>query len=132
MDAVRTISTGFEGAQDIQARAAQSIVAPRERDGAQSSRPEQSGASVQVNISEEARAAARSGTPSPPPPAPASMPAAPVQTPEAVVRADSVENAGRAQDVSSSGREAVQRYVENAVNSLPLGQSGPSSVRVSA
>jgi len=140
MDALRTISTGFENAQNIQnARAAQSIAAPRERDGREPPRPEQSGvtSSVQVELSEAARAAARSGSPSLPPPIPANAPAAPVQIQEAVVRAGSVGNTGRAeaQDAAAytaSSREAVQRYMENANNKLPPGQSAPSSVRVSA
>ena len=143
MDALRTISTGFESTQNAQniqnARAAQSVASPRERDGVQSPQPEQSSvaSSVQVNLSEAALAAARSGSPSSPPPTPANAPAAPVQTQEAVVRAGSVGNTGRmeTQDAAAStasNREAVQRYTENANNRLPPGQSGPSSVRVSA
>jgi len=144
MDALRTISTGFESTQNAQniqnARAAQSVASPRERDGVQSPQPEQSSvaSSVQVNLSEAALAAARSGSPSsPPPPPPTNAPAAPVQTQEAVVRAGSVGNTGRmeTQDAAAStasNREAVQRYTENANNRLPPGQSGPSSVRVSA
>jgi hypothetical protein len=130
MDAIRTIPTGFENVQNVQnARAAEAVAPPRERerDGAQpqSLRPEQSNASVQVNLSETARAAARSDSP----PASVSAPAAPVQTQEAVSRtAGSVES----QNAASSSREAVQRYMENADNKLPAGQSGPSAVRVSA
>jgi len=137
MDALRTISTGLENAQN-NIRAVQGIAMPRERDGGQPLRSEQqSGAtpSVQVNLSDEARAAARSGAPSPPPAPPVKTPAVPVQTQEVVVRAESVGNTGRveAQDAAAStasSREAVQRYMENA--RLPAGQSAPSSVRVSA
>jgi hypothetical protein len=140
MDALRAISAGFDNAQAIQSsRAAQEVVAPRERerDGAQPFRPEQAGVapSTQVNLSEEARAAARLS--STPPPTPASAPAAPVQTQEAVVRAGSVGNTDRVerQDAAAftaASREAVQRYAENARSNLPVGQSAPSSVRVSA
>jgi hypothetical protein len=137
MDALRATSAGFDNAQAIQSsRAAQDIAAPRERDGAQPLRPEQSATpSTQVNLSEEARAAARLS--SSPPPTPANTPAAPVQTQEAVARAGSVGNTDRVerQDAAAStaaNREAVQRYTENARNNLPVGQSSPSSVRVSA
>jgi hypothetical protein len=138
MDALRATSAGFDIAQAIQSsRAAQDIAAPRERNGAQPLRPEQSEVkpSTQVNLSEEARAAARSSFS--PPPTPANTPAAPVQTQEAVVRAGSVGNTDRTerQDAVAStaaNREAVQRYTENARSNLPVGQSSPSSVRVSA
>ncbi|MCL2644430.1 MAG: hypothetical protein FWD51_03115 [Betaproteobacteria bacterium] len=135
MDALRTISTGFENAQNVQnTRAAQELSAVRGRDGKEPSRPEQSGAvpSVQVDLSEAARAAARSGS-SPPPPVPANTPAVPVQTQEAVARSGSAGNTNRAEvHAAAANREAVQRYVENANNKLPAGQSAPSSVRVSA
>ncbi|MCL1860792.1 MAG: hypothetical protein FWG52_04560 [Proteobacteria bacterium] len=140
MDALRTISAGFENAQNVQnARAAQAVVSPRERDGTQPPRSEQSGItpSARVELSEAARAASRSGLSSLPPPMPANTPAAPVQTQEAVSRTGSVGNTDRTerQDAAAftaSNREAVQRYMENANNKLPPGQSGPSSVRVSA
>jgi len=129
MDALRTISTGFENAQNVQnARAAEAVVPQRERDGAQALRTEQP--SVQVSLSETARAAARSESPQ----APASTPAAPVQTQEAVSRANSAASVESQSSAASTaaGREAVQRYMENAANKLPAGQSGPSAVRVSA
>ncbi|MDR2208187.1 MAG: hypothetical protein LBE22_04355 [Azoarcus sp.] len=134
MDALRATSAGFDNAQAMQnARAAQDIAAPRERDGAQPLRPEQSGASpsTRVDLSEEARRLTS------PPPVPANTPAVPVQMQEAIVRAGSAENADRAETQNAaastaSSREAVQRYMENAVNNLPAGQSAPSSVRVSA
>ena len=137
MDALRTISTGFENAQQ-NARVAQATAPLRERDDAQpqSLRPEQLGVppSVQVNISEAARAAARSGSPSSPPTAPVNAPAAPVQAPEAAARAGSLEKTDRVerQDAAAASQQAVQRYMENANNRLPAGQSAPSSVRVSA
>ncbi|MCL2877130.1 MAG: hypothetical protein FWF12_12850 [Betaproteobacteria bacterium] len=135
MDALRTVSTGLENAQNMQnVRAAQGIEALRERNDKEPAQPERVAPSVQVNLSEEARAAARSGAASPPPPAPASTPAAPVQMREAVVRAESTGNISRVemQNAAASGRDAVQRYMENAGNQLPPGQSAPSSVRVSA
>ena len=141
MDALRTVSAGFENAQNIQnARAAQTIAPPRERDGVQPSlRPEQPGVSpsVRVDLSEAARTAARSGSPSLPPPVPANTPAAPVQTREAVAHAAPAEGIGHVerQDTAAftaASREAVQRYMENTNSKLPAGQSGPSSVRVSA
>jgi hypothetical protein len=139
MDALRTVSAGFENAQNMQnARAAQNIAPPRERDGVQPAlRPEQPGVapSSRVELSEAARAAARSGSPSSPPPLPANTPAAPVQTQEAIVRAGASGNIGRAErhDAAAfTAAEAVQRYTENASHKLPAGQSGPSSVRVSA
>jgi cell division septation protein DedD len=137
MDALRATSAGFDNAQAIQSsRAAQNIAAPRERDGMQPLRPEQSPIpSTQVNLSEEARAAARSSAS--PPPTPVNTPAVPVQTQEAVVRAGSVANTDRVerQDAAAgmkAGQEAVQRYAENARSNLPAGQNVPSSVRVSA
>ncbi|MCL1824570.1 MAG: hypothetical protein FWG26_01275 [Betaproteobacteria bacterium] len=138
MDALRTISAGFEAAQNVQnARAAQAVVSPRERDGTQPLRPEGITPSARVDLSEAARAASRSGLSSLPPPMPANAPAAPVQTQEAVVRAGSVGNTDRTERQDAAAftafsREAVQRYMENADNKLPAGQSGPSSVRVSA
>ena len=136
MDALRTIPTGFENVQNVQnvqnARAAEAVVPQRERDGAQSqsARLERAQPSVQVNLSETARAAARSDSP----PASASTPAAPVQTQEAVSRANSTGSVESRDTAASTaaGREAVQRYMENAANKLPAGQSGPSAVRVSA
>ena len=135
MDALRTISTGFENAQQ-NARVAQAVAPPRERDNAQqqSPRSERAQPSVQVDLSEAARAAARAGSPPSPP---VNAPAAPVQTPEAVARAGSVGNTDRVerQDAAAStvaNQQAVQRYMENASNRLPAGQSGPSPVRVSA
>ena len=131
MDAIRTISAGLENTQQ-NARVAQAGTLQREREDAQqpSLRPERAQPSVQVNLSEEARAAARSASP---PTAPVNAPAAPVQTQEAVARAGSVGNADRVerQDAAAS-QQAVQRYMENANTRLPAGQSAPSSVRVSA
>lgn len=133
MDALRIVSAGLENTPP---RAAQGIEALRERDGREPSRPEQSAVvpSVQVDLSEAARAAARSGISPPPPPIAVNAPAIPVQIQEAVVRAGDTDRA-QTQDVAAftaSSREAVQRYMENADNKLPIGQSGPSSVRVSA
>ncbi|MCL2591616.1 MAG: hypothetical protein FWD67_12300 [Betaproteobacteria bacterium] len=143
MDSLRTIPTGFENAQNIQnARAVQNVATPRERDSTQPLGSGHSGGamtSVQVDLSDTARAAARSEVlPSPPSLASsASAPTAPVQMQDAVVRARSVGDSIRVerQDAAAStapNREAVQRYMENANNKLPAGQSAPSSVRVSA
>ena len=131
MDALRTISSGFENVAQ-NSRAAEAIAPPRERDGAQSQslRSESASPSVQVSLSETARAAARSDSTQ----ASASTPAAPVQTQEAVSRANSTGSVESRDTAASTaaGREAVQRYMENAANKLPAGQSGPSAVRVSA
>ncbi|MCL2161000.1 MAG: hypothetical protein FWH56_03820 [Betaproteobacteria bacterium] len=129
MDAIRTISAGLENTQQ-NARVAQAGTLQREREDAQqpSLRPERAQPSVQVSLSEEARAAARSASP---PTAPVNAPAAPVQTQEAVARAGSVGNTDRVERQDAAA-QAVQRYIENANNRLPAGQSAPSSVRVSA
>jgi hypothetical protein len=139
MDALRTVTAGFENAQNA-TRAAQAAVPPRERDGVQPTlRPDQPGVtpSVRVDLSEAARTAARSGSPSSPPPMPANTPAAPMQTKEAVVHAGQASSADRAErhdaaTFTTASREAVQRYMEHANSRLPAGQSAPSSVRVSA
>jgi len=141
MDALRTVSTGFENAQNMNiqnARAAQQgTETPRERDDKDLRRSEQPSVtpSVQVNLSEAARAAAGAGLSSPSPVS-VNAPAAPVQTQEAVVRAGSAGNTDRVEmqnATTASNREAVQRYMDNANNNrLPPGQSGPSTVRVSA
>ncbi len=134
MDALRTIPTGFENVQNVQnARATEAVAPQRERDSVQPQPARLERApqpSVQVNLSETARAAARSDSP----PASASTPAAPVQTQEAVSRANSTGSVESRDTAASTaaGREAVQRYMENAANRLPAGQSGPSAVRVSA
>lgn len=131
MDALQAISAGFGNAQNVQnARATQAVTMPRERENAaQPSQPEQPAAapSVDVSLSEAARAAAQSS---------ANAPAAPVRGQEAVARASAVESTPRpemedaAAASTAAGREAVQRYTENA--NLPIGQSGPSTIRVSA
>ena len=134
MDALRTIPTGFENVQNLQnTRAAETVMAQRERDSVQpqSARLERAPQpSVQVNLSETGRAAARSDSP----PTSAS---APVQTQAAIPSANSARNAENRDTATSTaaGREAVQRYMENAANNankLPAGQSRPSAVRVSA
>lgn len=82
----------------------------------QAERPPAATPSTQVSISAAARAAASSDVPIARPTE--TGPAVPVQAPVAVAH--------------SGGADAVQRYLENVRNDLSTGQSGPSTVRVSA
>lgn len=140
MDAIKALSAGFDNVHNMQNARAQSAPPQRERErGLDVAQPSpQAGIvpSTQVDLSDAARAAARSGAPASPPPTAANAPAAPVQTREAIARAAAAErpNNVEARDVAASGvanREAVQRYLGNST-ALPVGQSAPSTVRVSA
>jgi hypothetical protein len=118
------------GPDNAQSVRSQALAPPREREESRSLTPEQQTPdrpSVRVDISPAAHAAARGEAP---PVRPVSTePAVPVQTSEAIARD------GRAQDRNVSatvaGQEAVKRYLENAA-SLPVGQTDPSTVRISA
>ncbi|MDR1063512.1 MAG: hypothetical protein LBL48_06220 [Azoarcus sp.] len=118
---------GLDNAQDVRAQA---LVSPREREEARTLAPEEQTperSSVQVNISPGAHAAARGEAPPMRPTG--TEPAVPVQTPDAVARADRAQD----KDVSATvtGQEAVKRYLENTAN-RPAGQADPSTVRISA
>ncbi|MDR0700804.1 MAG: hypothetical protein LBF61_00070 [Azoarcus sp.] len=128
MDALLQLpSIGLDNAQGVRTQA---LTPPRDREEARTLVPErqtQALSSTRVDISPAAHAAARGEAP---PIRPVSAePAVPVQTSEAVARAD------RAQDGDASatvaGQEAVKRYLENAAN-RPIGQTDPSTVRISA
>ena len=118
--------TGLDSAQSVRAQA---LAAPREGEGARALAPERQtpALSAQVNISDAAHAALRSDPPPMRPPG--SETAMPVQTSEAVVRADGAKDRDAA--AATASQEAVKRYLENAPP-RPAGQAEPSTVRISA
>ncbi|MDR2092636.1 MAG: hypothetical protein LBP58_04890 [Azoarcus sp.] len=123
-------SIGLDNTQGVRAQA---LTPPREREEARTLAPERqipAASSTRVDISPTAHAAARGEAP---PVRPVSAePAVPVQTSEAVVRADRARDTqGRDTSATVSGQEAVKRYLENAAT-RPIGQADPSTVRISA
>ncbi|MDR3214034.1 MAG: hypothetical protein LBT71_09015 [Azoarcus sp.] len=109
----------------------QTLATPRERD-ASSSVPERQtpeSPSVRVDISPAAQIAARVDTSLPRPTS--AGPAVPVQPRDAVVRADRSD--GAESTPTAASQQALRRYLENAgSDNRPAGQSGPSTVRISA
>jgi len=115
----------------------QALAPPREREEARALPPaaQTPAPSTNVSLSSAGLAAVRADAPAVPRTGEAG-PATPVRAPEAVVHADPVRAASRTEGsaiaATVTGQEASRRYAENDVNRLPAGQSGPSTVRVSA
>ncbi|MDR1424229.1 MAG: hypothetical protein LBI92_06490 [Azoarcus sp.] len=123
-------------APDSQVGQAQALALSREREEARAQPSAQTLApSTKISLSDEGLAAARADAPAATRTS-ATGPAAPVRAPEAIVHADPVRAANRTEGSTAAatvtGQEALRRYAENTANHLPAGQSGPSTVRVSA
>ncbi|GHT80932.1 hypothetical protein FACS1894116_07980 [Betaproteobacteria bacterium] len=119
----------------------QALEAPREREAREATAPQQAPLpSTQVSISDAGRAAVRAeAVPEsnaatanrPVDAATQAGPATPVRAPEQAARPEATRSEPPRPDAATpQGREAVQRYLENAPR--PVGQAGPSAVRVAA
>ena len=113
----------------------QALEAPREREAREATAPQQAPVpSTQVSISDAGRAAVRAEAEPPARPVEAAAqagPATPVREPEQTARPEATRSEPpRPYAATPQGREAVQRYLENAPR--PAGQAAPSAVRVAA
>jgi hypothetical protein len=127
---LRLLPTGLENLQSVSA----ALAPQRAREEGTTTTPQTPtpAPSTQVSISEEGLAAARADVPAAAKTGEAG-PATPVRPQAAVERAEPTARgeATPTANATLASHEAARRYAENA-NNLPIGQSGPSSVRISA